>query len=88
MRASELAQLLDLSLPYLSQRCRELVGVNLSRALKRQQVRYAAKLLRETGLNNAEIAEAAGFGTEKTLFRVFGMLCGTTPQAYRRHMKK
>ncbi|HEX7153602.1 MAG TPA: hypothetical protein VF618_19090 [Thermoanaerobaculia bacterium] len=36
----------------------------------------------------ATIQRVLRLGTDKTLIRVFALLCGTTPQAYRGQMKK
>lgn len=85
VRASELAQLLELSPPYVSEVYRKAFGgKGLARLLKERQVEYAAFLLETTPLTTDEIAAAAGFGTPSTFFRVFAAIRGVTPRAFSR----
>ena len=82
-RISELAQHLDLTPEHLSRAFRSKHGITLSQYMKAQQVRCAARLLRETDLPTARIAYVCGFGTRRTFFRAFRQRTGLSPDEYR-----
>lgn len=82
-RVSELAQILDVSRPYLSRLYRRVIGTPVGELMRERQVARAEDLLRRTALPTAEIATLAGFGTQMTLYRVFSTLRGMTPDEYR-----
>jgi AraC-like DNA-binding protein len=83
-RISEFAQQLELSPAHLSRAFRSEYGITLSDYMKAQQVRCAARLLRETDLSATRIAYTCGFGTRRTLFRAFRQRMGLSPDEYRR----
>lgn len=85
-RISELAQELGVTAEHLSRTFRDKHGVTLSQYMKAQQVRCAARLLRETDLSATRIAYLCGFGTRRTLFRAFRQRMGLSPEQYRRLM--
>jgi AraC-like DNA-binding protein len=83
-RISEFAQQLELSPAHLSRTFRSEYGITLSEFMKSQQIRCAARLLRETDLSATRIAYICGFGTRRTLFRAFRQRTGLSPDQYRR----
>lgn len=83
-RISELARELDLTPEHLSRAFRSHYGVTLSEYMKGQQVRCAARMLRETELSTTRIAYVCGFGTRRTFFRAFRQRTGLSPDQYRR----
>jgi AraC-like DNA-binding protein len=86
VRASELAGQLDLTAPYLSRIAAELLREPISDYLRRKQLEYACRLLKVTPLTIEEIAVSAGFGTPRTMYRVFRESYGMTPDEYRKDM--
>lgn len=85
-RISELAQQLARSPAHLGRAFKRDYGITLATYIKAQQVRCAARLLRETRLSTARIAYLSGFGTRRTLFRAFRQRMGMSPEEYRRSM--
>ena len=83
-RISEFAQQLNLTPEHLSRAFRTEYGVTLSAYMKAQQVRCAARLLRETEMSATRIAYVCGFGTRRTFFRAFRQRTGLSPEEYRR----
>lgn len=63
---SELAEKLNLSVPYLSKRVRELCGMTFSRLLQEERFKEALRLLEETDLPVGDIIIAVGY--ENTSF--------------------
>lgn len=87
-RVSELALYLGANRSHLSRAVPPTIGESLSAALRRRQLNYAERLLRETSLSPAEIAAWAAFGTERTLRRAFLRAFGMTLGAYRKNATK
>jgi AraC-like DNA-binding protein len=87
-RVSELALYLGVNRSYLSRVVPQVIGETLSSALRRRQLAYAERLLRETSFSPAEIAASAAFGTERTLRRAFRQAFGVTLAAYRQKATK
>jgi len=87
-RVSELAQVLDISRPYLSRIVPELFGKSLRALLRDRQLEEAKRLLRSTPLAINEVAFASAFGTPKTFFRLFRAAFGMTPKEYRQRENK
>ena len=83
VRASELAQRLNLSPTQLAREFRDAVGVNVGDFLKERQLDLAKTLLITTDLSAARIGIDAGFGTARSFFRAFRRVYGMTPNAYR-----
>jgi AraC-like DNA-binding protein len=86
-RVDELAQTVGLASAALSRRFRRCCGVRLADHLKRQQVEFAERLLRDSDLTTTQIAYRAGFGTRRTFFRSYRRLTGDTPDAYRSRLR-
>ncbi len=86
-RVDELAQIAGLAPAALSRRFRRRYGVGLAEHLKRLQVDFAERLLRDSDLTATQIAYRAGFGTRRTFFRAYRRLKGDTPDAYRSRLR-
>jgi len=83
-RASEFAQFLGVTLPYLSRIAPEIAGKTLRHFLREKQLAYAARLLlRATPLSIREIALRSGFGTVSTFYRCFREAYGQAPGSFR-----
>ena len=88
VRASELAQRLNLSPTQLAREFRLAVGVNVGDFLKERQLDLAKTLLVTCDLSAAQIAIEAGFGTPRSFFRAFRRVYGMTPNEYREYVEK
>ncbi|OIH96306.1 hypothetical protein BIU90_00125 [Curtobacterium sp. MCBA15_001] len=62
---------------------RQDVGSTIVEYLTRCRVAEAQRLLATTSLTTAEIAHAAGFGSQSSFYAHFTRACGTAPGAYR-----
>jgi len=78
-----IADELGLSTTVLSAKFKEVVGVNMSQYLRNLRLDHTRRLLLETGLTLSDIAEQTGFGSLKTMYRVFKADTGLTPGQYR-----
>ncbi|SDS98115.1 helix-turn-helix domain-containing protein [Actinopolymorpha singaporensis] len=63
---------------------RNVVGTTLGAYLTQCRVAEAQRLLLTTGAGMAEIAHAAGFGSQSRFYSCFTAACGEPPGAYRR----
>jgi AraC-like DNA-binding protein len=86
-RVDELAQIVGLAPAALSRRFRRRYSLGLAEHLKRLQVDFAERLLRDSELTATQIAYRAGFGTRRTFFRAYRRLKGDTPDAYRSRLR-
>ena len=86
VRASELATRLSMTPARLAIAFQRAVGVGVKAYLRQRQIEYAQELLRTTSLSTKEIAVRAGFGTSRTLFRVFRKHTGYSPTEYRKEL--
>jgi AraC-like DNA-binding protein len=82
-RVVECAAFVGLTVPYLSRIAPEILGMSLLDSMRKQQVAYAAQLLRTTPLRVEEIAIRAAFGSVPALYRWFRAVHGMTPAAFR-----
>jgi AraC-like DNA-binding protein len=85
-RIKELAHNIGVTRPHVSAVLRRVFGKPAREVLWERQVAYAERLLADTTLSLSEIALAAGFGTERTFYRVFRAHRGMTPGEYRDHL--
>jgi AraC-like DNA-binding protein len=83
-----IAQAVNISPNYLSEKFREITGENLVRCIARTRVEKARVLLREVDLRISEIAFAVGFQSLSQFNRVFKMLYAESPTQYRRMLVK
>lgn len=81
---TSLAQALGISKYHLSHVFADKIGQNFPSYLSRVRLSYACTLLSETDLSVTEIAEEAGFESQRTFFRVFQEQYQMTPLQYRR----
>jgi AraC-like DNA-binding protein len=82
-RASEFAEYLGVTHPYLSRIAPEIAGKTLRDLLRTKQLAYAVRLLRTTPLVIREIAVRCGFGTVSTFYRCFEAAHGVPPGVFR-----
>lgn len=80
---AELAAALHCKPLSLSRRFHALTGVLLSEYMRSRQVAQARRLLRWTRLALCDVARRSGFQTERSFFRAFRRLTGTSPLQYR-----
>ena len=80
---TQLAQSLGISKYHLSHVFSEKIGQNFPSYLSRIRLSYACGMLADTDLSVTEIAEEAGFESQRTFFRVFQEQYGMTPLRYR-----
>jgi AraC-like DNA-binding protein len=88
-RTSELTSRLDRSIPYFSRTVPQILGRSLVSALREEQLKEAARLLKMPhDLPLDEIAARSAFGARATFFRVFKARFGVTPVQYRQRARK
>lgn len=63
---------------------RRVVGITLLRYLTQFRIAEAQRLLLTTDLPTADVAHAAGFGSQSQFYQAFSAACGLPPAAYRR----
>ena len=68
---------------YLSERFKQVIGMNFVEYVARTRFERACKLLRDGDLRISEIAFAAGFQSLSQFNRVFKKLCGKSPTQFR-----
>ncbi len=88
LRVSELAQILGLSRQHLGREFRRILGTSPRERLLEAQLTEAARLLAASSKTTGEVALAAGFGTQRTLYRAFVRSRGMTPDEYRNQVPK
>lgn len=82
---SRAADLLGLSVAYLSKYFKQQTGVNLLNYLNSLRIDYAKKLMDEEQITVAEAANRAGYESANTFIRLFKKYAGDTPGNYNRH---
>lgn len=82
---SRAADLLGLSVAYLSKYFKQQTGVNLLNYLNSLRIDYAKKLMDEEQITVAEAADRAGFESANTFIRLFKKYAGDTPGNYNKH---
>ena len=68
---------------YLSERFKQVTGMNFVDYVARTRFEKACKLLHDGGVRISEIAFAAGFQSLSQFNRVFKRLCGKSPTQFR-----
>lgn len=79
---SRAADLLGLSVAYLSKYFKRQTGVNLLNYLNSLRIDYAKKLMDEEQITVAEAADRAGYENANTFIRLFKKYAGDTPGNY------
>jgi len=80
---TKVATSVHISPNYLSERFKEVTGVNFVDYIARHRIEKACKLLQDLNLRISEIAFAVGFQSLSQFNRVFRKLAGKSPTAYR-----
>jgi AraC-like DNA-binding protein len=80
---SKVAKEVNISANHLSEKFRQVTGVNFVEYVARTRFEKARNLLREGDLRISEIAFAVGFQSLSQFNRVFRKLSGKSPTAYR-----
>ena len=80
----EIAAQMNYSLPYLSQRFREDVGVGFARYVQNYRVMRACRLLAGTRMSFAEITERVGYVDSKCFAQLIKRNTGLSPSEFRR----
>ena len=84
LRVKELARKTDLPRRSLERRMEKLLGRSPKEEITRVQIERAKRLLTETDLSAAAIAEKCGYSQPKYFSQVFHAKVGSSPGAYRR----
>lgn len=82
---SRMADMLGVSVAYLSKYFKEHTGVNLLGYLNGIRIDYAKKLMMEEHLTVTAAADRAGFENTNTFIRLFKKYVGDTPGNYAKH---
>lgn len=80
---TKVAKSVHISPNYLSEKFKEVTGVNFVDYIARHRIEKARKLLQDLNLRISEIAFAVGFQSLSQFNRVFRKLAGKSPTAYR-----
>jgi transcriptional regulator GlxA family with amidase domain len=80
---TEVARSVNLSANYLSEKFKEVTGINFVRYIGQTRVARARDLLRNSNLRISEIAFAVGFQSLSQFNRVFKKLTRQSPTEYR-----
>jgi AraC-like DNA-binding protein len=80
---TQVAQAVNISPNYLSEKFRQVTGVNFVSYIARTRYEKARSLLHDLDLRVSEIAFAVGFQSLSQFNRVFKKLSGKSPTAYR-----
>jgi len=80
----EIAKQMNYSLPYVSQRFREDMGVGFTRYVQNYRVMHACRLLAQTRMTFAEITEAVGYFDSKCFAQLIKRNTGLSPSEFRR----
>jgi AraC-like DNA-binding protein len=84
---ADIAQAAHLNGNYAMSLFRDTVGTTLGAYLTRCRVAEAQRLLITTAMTTAEIAHAAGFGSQSSFYAHFSRICGQSPSAYRHGLR-
>jgi LacI family transcriptional regulator len=84
LRVKELVRKTGLTRRSLERRMEKLLGRSPKEEITRVQIERAKRLLTETDLSAAEVAEKCGYGQPKYFSQVFHAKVGLPPGAYRR----
>ena len=88
LRVKELERKTGLSRRSLERRMEKLLGRSPKEEITRVQIERAKRLLTETDLSVAAIAEKCGYSQPKYFSQVFHAKVGTSPGAYRKSMSR
>ncbi|MBQ7335099.1 MAG: helix-turn-helix domain-containing protein [Clostridia bacterium] len=80
----KIAAQMNYSLPYVSQRFREDMGVGFARYVQNYRVMHACRLLAETQMSFAEITDTVGYFDSKCFAQLVKRNTGLSPSEFRR----
>ena len=80
----EMAESVELSIPYFSQMFRKSTGQSPHQFVLRHRVERAKEILRDPEMRVLDVAVACGFKTQQHFARVFRQMCGVSPTEYRK----
>ena len=83
-----IAKQMNYSLPYVSQRFREDMGVGFARYVQNYRVMRACRLLAETRMSFAQITEAVGYFDSKCFAQLVKRNTGLSPAEFRRRHRR
>jgi YesN/AraC family two-component response regulator len=86
LQLRDIADHLHVNASYLSVLFKEQMGMTFTEYLTRRRIQRAKELLTNTRMTIAEIAEAAGYQTDKYFVKVFRSVEGMSPGHYRKSM--
>ena len=84
---AEIARATHLNPTYAMTLFRDNVGTTIGTYLTRCRIAEAQRLLVTTTMTAAEIAHAAGFGSQSSFYTHFTRVCGFSPSAYRQRLR-
>lgn len=85
---TKVAKSVNISANYLSEKFKQVTGINFVNYLGRVRVERACSLLRDSNERVSEIAFAVGFQSLSQFNRAFKKLTGKSPTSYRRLQNK
>lgn len=85
---TRVAKSVNISANYLSEKFKQITGINFVNYLTRIRVEKACRLLRDSDERVSEIAFAVGFQSLSQFNRAFKKLTGKSPTTYRRALTK
>ena len=80
----ELSETFHLSKPYLSKYIKEKAGMTFQEAVRKERMKKARTLLRETGYTVETVAAEVGYENVEHFNRLFKKSYGMTPMQYRK----
>lgn len=83
---SQISKKVNFSIPYLSRKFKDEMGIPFSAYLKKYRVEQACRLLAHTNKTITEIAALVGYSDMKFFNFVFKQTLGMTPRDFRKHL--
>lgn len=83
---SELAELLDISQRWLQVLIRRIFGLTYTKLIRKITIYQALNLMKNTNLDNTEIALKLRYSEENSLYRIFNKELGISPSSARKQL--
>ena len=84
---SELAEQLDMSIPYISKRFKEEVGMHFTEFLHKRRITESCRIISNTDDSIESIAECIGYSDSKKFREKFKEQMGVSPREYRKQIQ-
>lgn len=84
IKAEEIAELVGLSMPYMSKLFHKEVGIKLSEYIIVKKIEASQNMLKYSDYSPLDIANYLGFSSHSHFISVFGKYTGMTPNEYRK----